>query len=354
MAPSGFKCPVIAEEFVRHHGEEGAATYLEMAAAGRELEKELASRLLPNPAAELRQLGSVILGTKAQQPLIDYEYKLLKRLGCEVEYLSHHKVSELQGEAAEFNCGIFFPHDAVINSSEYCRSLLRAAMASGHVFLKENCPRVTNVVEQDGEVIVRLSDGTKFRAKRAVVATGGHFLNDDLNGIVRPCWSYVATVPDTSGGKRPGMPFPHSPNFFTYGFTHDWCMTDGYLRISGEDRTSALKPPRAKSRLQSLAHWAHQKYPYLSRDVTYGELYGVYAETPDYSPLVGRVHPNSNICYILGCNAWGQSILSYGATLIPALLGYASASPAQSKHMNFLSPMRFTLRHPYVNVTSRL
>ena len=35
----------------------------------------------------------------------------------------------------------------------------------------------------------------------------------------------------------------NSPNYFTYGFSHDWCVSDNYVRLSGEDHFSAYKDP---------------------------------------------------------------------------------------------------------------
>jgi len=69
--------------------------------------------------------------------------------------------------------------------------------------------------------------------------------------------------------------------------------------------------------------------------------YGVYSETPDYSPLVGIPHPKSRICYLLGCNAAGQSSLSYAASLIPGLLGYEKLNKEQKEKMKILDIKRF-------------
>jgi hypothetical protein len=150
------------------------------------------------------------------------------------------------------------------------------------------------------------------------------------------------------------------------GFSHDWSMCDGVLRVSGEDHYSALDPPRSQSRVRSLARWAHSKYTYFQGrkdfaeeiargevDVKkaaaeneygiYGGLHGVYSETPDCLPLVGKLHSDSAICYLLGCNAWGQVPLSFGATLIPGLLGYASHTQQEAELARFLSPVRASL-----------
>jgi glycine/D-amino acid oxidase-like deaminating enzyme len=97
-------------------------------------------------------------------------------------------------------------------------------------------------------------------------------------------------------------------------------MCQGFLRISGEDHFSALKNPRMNLRCRSLENWGKQKYPFFlnSSDVNY-EM-GVYSETPDILPLVGKTTEKSNIVYLVGCNAWGQASLSEAAYLISAIL----------------------------------
>lgn len=58
-------------------------------------------------------------------------------------------------------------------------------------------------------------------------------------------------------------------------------MTNGYLRLSGADHYSSLKPPRMEERCRELADWAYTKYPYLQSEIPYVQQYGVYSETPD-------------------------------------------------------------------------
>ena len=46
-------------------------------------------------------------------------------------------------------------------------------------------------------------------------------------------------------------------------FSHDWCVEDDFVRISGEDHFSGLKSPKATERCGNLAKWGWHKYPYL-------------------------------------------------------------------------------------------
>jgi hypothetical protein len=95
-------------------------------------------------------------------------------------------------------------------------------------------------------------------------------------------------------------PHPNSPNFFTHDFSHDWCVTDGEVRISGEDHFSgtivlsitkkkicslivaALKPPRTQDRCARLEKWLRERYPSLPSGVI-RKHYGIYSETPGES-----------------------------------------------------------------------
>jgi hypothetical protein len=247
---------------------------------------------------------------------------------------------------------------------------------------------------------VRTTSLLQIRASFVVLATGGLFVDQSLGGILRPCWSYLVGIRDprptarqtvsespeaewkeepylssSSPSPHPSLPLrtPDSLNLFTWGFTHDWCMTNGYLRLSGADHFSSLKPPRMEERCQELASWAYEKYPYLlpeppapdstpalstmpsltappsagsgssSEEVPYSQQYGVYSETPDSAPLVGTPHSRSKLCYLLGCNAWGQASLSYAASLVPGILGFEKLTLKQREFLSVLTIRRYAL-----------
>jgi len=57
----------------------------------------------------------------------------------------------------------------------------------------------------------------------------------------------------------------------------------------------------------------------------------------------GRTSDASKVCYLLGCNAWGQAVLSYTATLVPGLLGYTPMTEEQSDLFELVSVRRFAL-----------
>ena len=93
--------------------------------------------------------------------------------------------------------------------------------------------------------------------------TGGLYLDKTLSGILRPCFSYLTAIKnneitEVSGQKVKLQTSKNTPNFFTYGFSHDWAMCQGFLRIIGEDHFSALKNPRMNLRYRSLEIWGKQ------------------------------------------------------------------------------------------------
>jgi hypothetical protein len=76
-------------------------------------------------------------------------------------------------------------------------------------------------------------------------------------------------------------------------------------------------------------------------------VYGVYGETPDHLPLVGRTHGGSAIVYVVGCNAWGQASMSYAASLVPGLLGAADLTAEQRDMARLLAVSRYKTARLY-------
>mmetsp|Transcript_9984 Transcript_9984/g.15072 ORF Transcript_9984/g.15072 Transcript_9984/m.15072 type:complete len:457 (-) Transcript_9984:25-1395(-) len=348
-------------EFCKHHGEEGARRYLSLAAEGIRIEKRLAAAVLSDPT-HIRSLGSLYLAEESDADSLRAEFDALTRLGCAgVEWWSEEKVQAEAGPG--FSAGIFFPDDGIINSAQYCKDLLRYGISCNETLenalglrVYENTQVLSvNDVKGAAYAVVKTTSGHEISCKYVVVATGGLSVDPSIAGVIRPCWSYLVGIKDSvnevAKQNHPHpfgeMKHPNSPNFFTWGFTHDWCMTDGVMRISGEDHYSALKPPRMKERCAAMAKWTYNKYPYLqptgSATMEYSEQYGVYSETPDCVPLIGTPRDDSRLCYIVGCNAWGQAVLSYSASLIPGILGYTTLSESQKDALRLLTIRRFAL-----------
>ena len=117
--------PSSSAEFISHHGVEGAKRYINLATKGIAIQKELAREVLPHPEEQLTELGSLYVTDATKADELRAEFDTLVSLGCEgVELWDKGKLASVEGgNAVGFDLGIFFPNDAVINSSEYCRSL---------------------------------------------------------------------------------------------------------------------------------------------------------------------------------------------------------------------------------------
>lgn len=363
MVLNGFPCP--ATEFITHHGEAGARRYLRLCERGIAYQKEIAEKVLPSFATQFWCKGSLYVAEEESVEELVEEYELLTQLGCEgVQLWDREQVQEIGGgPVTGFVKGIFYPQDAVIDSAEYARGMLRHAIQSGCVKLYEHSHSVVSCTTRGDTAITTLSNGDIIESDYVVLATGGLFTDPSLSGVLSPCYSYLVSIkvpvveqgsltdseeehtPRNSNQSTP-LPAPNSPNFFNWGFSHDWCITNGYMRMSGEDHYSALKAPRCQNRCASLAKWTVTKFPYLKDEqgqYTYHGQYGVYSETPDMVPLVGLPNPNSRVCYLVGCNAMGQASLGYAASLVPGILGYKPLDEEQEDLLSLLTITRFAL-----------
>lgn len=335
-----------SEEFITHHGIDGAKNYLKLSYQGLELQKKLAKMLFNDIDLnnKLCEKGSLYLATKEHVKDLEEEYKLLSKLGAkDIELWDRVQTKKVVGSG--FYRGIFFPHDAIIDSVAYSKILLEASIKNGDVSVYENCSPVVKVNTVNNLAYTTLKNGIIIKSKYTIIATGGLFTECGLAGILKPCWSYLLSVSPPNNQDK-----TNSPNFITWESKQDWCITKGYLRLSGKDHFSAFKPPRIKERRDYLLNWAIKKYPHLENSKKNIDFrYGVYSETPDHTPLVGIPHPKSKICYLLGCNAVGQATLSYSASLIPSLLGYSKLNEEQKEMMKILDIKRFAFLPAVLN-----
>ena len=327
-------------------GWDGVKTYLDLAQHGLKLELDLARKLLPNPDQQVKQNGSLMVCEADRSDRLQQEFDFLQNLGCPCEWWDEERVIEAHGSSAGYVAGIWFPQDARIDSVSFAKSLLDAALKTGCLTLRDQCSPVIDIQNDDSRshAVIRLEDGECLEAKQVIVATGGMFFDKQLAGILTPRYSYLAALPHIDPGPLGGMDAPDSANFFTLGFSHDWCVENNFVRISGEDHYSGLKSPRAKQRCGRLAQWGWTKYPYLEFGADYPATYGIYSETPDFMPLIGKTDPESCVCYMVGCNAWGQASLSAAAALAAPLLGYRDMSETEQRTADLFSIRRFSAR----------
>lgn len=404
------------KDFIDMHGQAAAVQFLRFSVEGREMQKRLAMELSEpgHPVVSVR--GALSLAEKEDEADMLEEYALLKAMNVdEVQLWEEDKVSSVCGPDARFTKGLFYPNDCIVHSQAYARALLKRAIASGHVELREHS-KVVRVIELSGDqeetdeededeeeeeeevfgsaekepaaaktndgvvhnpsftdnagVLVILADGTRLRARHLVIATGGFSdLDLPISVFLRPAWSYLITLAPLSSLHANGSFNPenthtddktasaqwNSPACYEFSFAHDWAMIDGVMRLSGEDHHSALLPPRSQERCDRLVDWAHERFPWFAggpndaqrtsrdREKLHTFLHGVYSETPDMMPLVGKLSEKSSILYLQGCNALGQATLTRGASLVPGLLGYATLSTEEQGYAKLLSPQRASL-----------
>ena len=320
-----------SEEFVKHHGEAGARRYLQATKAGLELQKGLAKEL---GGEILSEMGSYYVCSAAQRDELKAEYDFLRSLGdcCDdLEFVEN--MDHVDGASKDFPCAIYFPRDAVIDSSEYAKRLLKRSLASGQGVALYNT-RVTSVDDGPDICTLTLHTGEIVYANHVVVATGAMDPLPQLHGLIVPCYSYLVHVT-----VSPDKAVQQSANFFTWGdLAHDWCFDQGKVRVSGEDHFSAYKNPHLVERCGRMIDWAWEKYGRPSStpasEMTHEGIpqqYGIYSETPDHAPLVGTRRDESRVCFLVGCNASGQTILSYAASLVPNLLGYRGGELDESQ-----------------------
>ena len=423
------------DTFISHHGVHGAQIYLQCTRQGLIIQKRLAKELLLDMTdgehstnVILHELGSIYLAYKDDVDELRKEYNQYISLGTDlfddngIEWYEVTNEDEVGGtsvlynpdqsrsivlsEQNPFHGAIYFPNDAIIDSSQYSKQLLNHAVSlnnskntQSHVSSRMNTivthierlsqihpwndssttdqidETTTNSRQMYGAIVTCYDTKTQRRhriyCRHVIVAIGGLSVPrgcciEDLYGIIRPCYSYLAHVPMKNPmvcqlvNKKATTEDEHasygnrlvqrSPNFFTWNFTHDWCYTDPYhIRVSGEDHYSARKDPRQPQRCENLIRWTYEQYQRNDKNgnieiETIPQQSGIYTETPDCAPVVGSIasDKDNTICYIVGCNAWGQAILSHAATLVPPLLGLRPMTDTEHDAMKVLSIQRFT------------
>ncbi len=360
------------DDFVRHHGKEGAKRYLDATREGLVLQKGIAKIIwdeVSERGERLKELGSYYLGiTERDEVELKREFDILSSLMKNddgIEWCDADRLSSVEGMSSDFCCGIYFPRDAVIDSSTYAKVLMEYLVKKGEGKIEFAPNTIVKSVDPQsgGETISVQVEGDNCRqisARKVVVATGAlcpfQRQNGRLNGLIKPCYSYLVHVPTTSGANAHADEYC-SPNFFTWGYTHDWCFTKGKVRISGEDHFSAYKSPKVEARCERLSRWTLDRYgcgdAYTDEEISsFPKQYGLYSETVDMVPVIGTLlqehneNEERNICYLLGCNAWGQTILSYCASLVPGLLELKELSDSQRDTLELFSIRRFSRLPP--------
>lgn len=352
------------DDFVRHHGHEGARKYLDATREGLAIQKEIAGRIWSSKEEyrkHLKELGSYYVGSTEQDEIeMKREFEILSSLMQSddgIEWCDAARLSSVEGISLDFRFGIYFPKDAIIDSSFYAKMLMKYVLktSGGNIeFWPNTVVQSIDSYCDSKRVSVKIDDKElrNITTNHVVLATGAIRLlqsqHEFLNGLMKPCYSYLVHIPTTNtcfvDSKKDNY---CSPNFFTWGYTHDWCYTNGKIRVSGEDHFSAYKSPRVEERCNRLSQWTLERYHCLNsyteeKISSFPRQYGLYSETIDMVPIVGTSLSEQNICWLLGCNAWGQTILSCCASLVPGLLGYQEFTVAQRDILKLVSMRRFS------------
>lgn len=325
------------EDFSKINGKKRAKTFLELTKAGCEMLKSIAKKLNPNL---IRELGSLPVGHGSQWQHIQNEYKIYKKLGKDDVELYSRKdiIVDIYGnKETAFDGGIFHSKDAILNKRGYIKTLLEKYQKK--ITIVENT-RVTDVKETKDNVLVKTDNRGEITADHVVFATNGFYTDKNLEGLLKKKWTFIICYEDEG---------PNTPNSWTEAdFYHYWTRQDGTLLIGGEDKFVKKDNVRyyvnEQKVLKRLENWANKKFPRLKGKRPIAVHYGITAKTFDKAPIVGKFFEDSRICYIVGCNAMGQTILTYGASLIPGILDYRKLDDSQKKFVDFLSPRRETLR----------
>ena len=263
-----------SDDFIHHHGKKGAARYLRITREGAQWQTQLAkivfassSEKKKNDEQKIKQLGSYYVAYPKDRDALRQEFELLQELdecpGLAWIEDDEEVLKDIPGWSPDFKCAIYFPNDGVIDSMAYAAALLQHACepngaTEGNVTFRGNAKvKCVSEHEQEGKegAMVELESGDVIYCQHVVMATGGLMQIPALNGLIRPCYSYlthvpISTVPDCQT----------SPNFFTWNFTHDWCFTNHAVRMSGEDHFSAYKDPQVQARCANLARWTLERY----------------------------------------------------------------------------------------------
>ncbi len=90
-----------------------------------DVQVDLATKLLPQPAEQVKRLGSAMVCEAKDVEEMKAECSHLQDLGCECRWMGKDEIQALPGAAVGFDAGIWFPHDAIIDSTAYAQARAR-------------------------------------------------------------------------------------------------------------------------------------------------------------------------------------------------------------------------------------
>ena len=123
------------------------------------------------------------------------------------------------------------------------------------------------------------------------------------------------------------------------------CSAAPPLGTLASTRTRAPLHPLMPRRRRAPSHAGtrYDRFPQVDRAAGFVGRSGVYSETPDLLPIFGSTRPESAVCYIVGCNAWGQAIMSALGDMVPAALGFRPYTADEREVAALCTIRRFTV-----------
>jgi glycine/D-amino acid oxidase-like deaminating enzyme len=266
---------------------------------------------------DLRSLGSVYYTLDPLAvPGLRKEFEARKRAGLPGRWLTGvalHRATGIHAHAA-----IATPGNAEVNPIRACHGFLSAAVRRGtRVFERSPARSITSTGRG---VFVRTSGGS-IAAKVAVIATGysrrgfepyvGRFTMKD---------TYVIATRRLPPRMRRAIPGSRSMGWSTdrpYYYLR-W-TADGRLLVGGADTVHRIaKGSRkriAKARVLLMNH-VRNLYPSLAGEQPAYAWEGLFAETPDGLPYIGRHSRYPNHLFALGYGGNGMTASFLAATLL--------------------------------------
>ncbi|MBI2656423.1 FAD-binding oxidoreductase [Candidatus Woesearchaeota archaeon] len=295
--------------FLEKHSPEVARTFVELTHSGLDLQVSLARQF---DERLVQHKGSLEVGTRGQLGLLKQQYESARSLGIRngfKEKAIDYVMSFLPD--ANFDGGLYHTAGATIKSVEYVGYLLSHPRIT---VVRET--KVTGLEETIDGVTIRTDKGETEVFGYAVVATNGFFKDKNLEGKLKPKWSLILLYNDP--GKDTPNIWTCDPNFF-YFLRRNGIFSVGKRCIEVIDN-NIREFPSLDHAIQEIEEWVKQHLPHLKGKRWDSYHYGIYADTTDFIPIVGRFEDKSRIIYIVGCNGYNQAGLSYAASFIPFMI----------------------------------
>ena len=285
---------------------------------------------------DLRSLGSVYYTLDpVAVPALRKEFEARKRARLPGRWLSApalHRATGIQAHAA-----IVTPGNAEVNPVRACHGFLAAAVRRGSSVFEHSPAHIIRSTRHG--VFVRTSGGS-ITAKIAVIATGysrrgfepyvGRFTMKD---------TYVIATRRLPLRIRRAIPGARSMGWNTdrpYYYLR-W-TADGRVLVGGADtvhRTAKGSRKRiAKARVLLMNH-LRGLYPSLAGERPAYAWEGLFAETPDGLPYIGRHSRYSNHLFALGYGGNGMTASFLAATLL--LRSFKAREPRSNRMLDLFA-----------------